>query len=368
MKALTVGSAMVDTIAIIDSERIERMTMRNAERSFLLLEEGLKTEAGEISTHCGGGAINAAISLSRLGLDVSTLARLGRDGRAETVLTRLSEEGVSTRWTMRDAAAPTGSSVMLASHERNAAIFTFRGANTLLRAEDLNDDAFAVDLVYVTSLSDRSADCFPEIVSRARRQGAMVATNPGIRQLSVRREAFFEALAEVDLLAINQVEAEALVPGLIARSGEPPAPPHLEGDGERPSLLTSGLRGGGYDIELAAFTAALCRLGPRWVIVTDGGDGAYLGTAEDLTFCPALELPVAGTAGAGDAFSSTVSAWLAAGHDGQEALRAGTCNAASVLGHVDTQSGLLDRDRLVRRMADTEASLPCRHWALQPSN
>ena len=45
MKVLTIGSAMIDTIAIIGSARIERMTMLNAESSFLLLEEGRKTEA-----------------------------------------------------------------------------------------------------------------------------------------------------------------------------------------------------------------------------------------------------------------------------------------------------------------------------------
>jgi ribokinase len=54
MKVLTIGSAMIDTIAIIGSARIERMTMLNAESSFLLLEEGRKTEAEEVSTHAGG--------------------------------------------------------------------------------------------------------------------------------------------------------------------------------------------------------------------------------------------------------------------------------------------------------------------------
>ena len=60
MKAVTIGGAMLDSIAIIDSDRIERMAMRNADSSFLLLEEGRKTEAIEISTHCGGGAVNTA--------------------------------------------------------------------------------------------------------------------------------------------------------------------------------------------------------------------------------------------------------------------------------------------------------------------
>ncbi len=88
MKVLTIGSAMIDTIAIIDSGRIERMTMVNAGSSFLLLEEGRKTEAQEVSTHVGGGAVNVAVAMARLGMDVAVLTpgapgarTLGNSGR-----------------------------------------------------------------------------------------------------------------------------------------------------------------------------------------------------------------------------------------------------------------------------------------------
>ena len=111
MRVLTIGSAMVDTIAIIDSGRIERMTMLNADFSFLLLEEGRKTEAVEISTDPGGGAVNVAVAMARLGMDLALLAKLGVDARAETILQRLEMEGVSTVWVKRDPRLPTGSSV-----------------------------------------------------------------------------------------------------------------------------------------------------------------------------------------------------------------------------------------------------------------
>src|SRR5262249_21197196 len=86
MEGLTVGGAMIDTIAIIANDRIERIRMTNADNSFLLLEEGRKTEALEVSTHVGGGAVNAAVAMARLGLDVGTLVKLGKDARAETLL------------------------------------------------------------------------------------------------------------------------------------------------------------------------------------------------------------------------------------------------------------------------------------------
>ncbi|CAN0463368.1 unnamed protein product, partial [Phaeothamnion confervicola] len=132
MKITTFGGAMIDTIAVIASDRIERMTMRNADTSFLLLEEGRKSDADDISTHCGGGAVNAAVCLARLGHDVSALVKLGQDSRAETILAQLAREGVSTRFIVRDGRAPTGASVLISAHDRNAAIFPFRGANALL--------------------------------------------------------------------------------------------------------------------------------------------------------------------------------------------------------------------------------------------
>lgn len=365
MKVLTIGGAMIDTVAVIDSDRIERMSMRNADSSFLLLEEGGKTEAQDISTHAGGGAINAAIALARLGVDTATLAKLGRDARAETILARLMDEGVSTRFVIRDGRAPTGASVIVSSHERNAAVFTFRGANTLLELHDLRDDGFAVDLVYISNLSNKSADCFPEIVRRAKDQGALVATNPGIRQLSARGGVFMDCLPHIDILSINRTEADVLVPSLTARAGEGgPALALAEGE-EPPALEARGLTSGGFQMSLTAFLRAIGDLGPAHVLLTDGARGAFLKHKNEILHCPALLMEnVASTVGAGDAFSATFAAFIALGRPPEEALRAGTVNAASVVGHVDTQSGLLTRTAMDQRLAVEAGQLEVRRYAL----
>jgi ribokinase len=363
MKAITIGGAMVDTIAIIESDRIERMAMLNAETSFLLLEEGRKTEALDISTHCGGGAINTAVALSRLGLDVSTLVKLGRDARADFILARLSAEGISTRWVIRDAKAPTGASVIVSSHDRNAAVFTFRGANTLLEPADLADEAFGADLVYVSSLSNRSADCYPHIIDKAKAAGALVAVNAGVRQLSVRGGAFLDSLAKIDILAINRSEADALVPSLVARFGEGGPALALEAGEQPPPLLARGLVGGGYEMSLPAFLHALRSLGTRYVMLTDGHGGAFVCADGGVNYCPAAEATVASTAGAGDAMASTFAALVALGRPSDIALRAATFNAASVVGFIDTQSGLLRRDALDGRLA-ARSELRLRKWKL----
>jgi ribokinase len=354
LKALTLGGAMIDTIAIIDNDRIEKMTMLNADKSFLLLEEGKKTESKEISTHTGGGAVNAAVSLARQGFEVATLVKMGQDQRGENVLLTLRQEGIDTRFVCETPVAPTGSSVIVSSHDKNAAIFTFRGANTLLEPQDLADEAFAVDLVYIASLSNNSADCFPLIVEKAKAKGAFVATNPGVRQLTSRANAFETMLPKIDLLALNRLEACVLIPKLVAKYGE---------GGESLGMAHKDFDTGNFRMSLKKFFTLMQREGSRYMLVTDGGHGAYLAAPKGIFHCPILKVDVVGTAGAGDAFTSTLTAALVAGEEEETALIKAALNAASVVGVADTQSGLLKGDILNARLAALREKFVVTKWA-----
>jgi ribokinase len=364
MKALTVGGAMVDSIAIINSSSIERMVMRNADASYLLLEEGRKTEAEEISTHPGGGAVNVAISMARLGLDVSCLAKLGMDQRADVVLGKLESEGVSTRWITRDARLPTGASVLISAHERNAAVFTFRGANTLLANDDVKREALAVDLVYISSLSNQSADIFPHLVTTAKAGGCKVAANPGVRQLTARGGDFLRTVGSLDVLLINRTEAEALVPGLVRQAGEGGPGLPVKPEERVPDLVRRGFSGGGFNISLPRFFQCLLDTGCGIVVITDGRDGAFAGIGGKVFHCPAFLVEVVGTAGAGDAFASAFVALSAIGWPVERALKAATLNSASVVRHADTQTGLLKLSALETAIETEGRELAIREWSL----
>ena len=354
---LTVGGALIDTIAVIGSESIERMSMKNADRAFLLLEQGSKTEAEIVSTHPGGGALNAAVTFARLGFETATLIKVSHDDRGKAVRERLSEEGISPDYVSTTSMAPTGASVLISAHDRDAAIFTFRGANTLLDIDDLAPAAFKRDIVYISGLSDGSADCFPEIARLAKQERAFLATNPGIRQLTSRGDAFEKTLPHIDLLSMNVVEAQALVPRLAARigkhiaSGKKQSGPHAHG------LLDRGLVSDTSILSLSQFLRTLLDVGTRCVLVTDGKQGSYAGMGGELTFCPSLQLEVVGTAGAGDAFSSTFTAFFASGSTVGEALQAATVNAGSVVKFADTQTGLLTSSALKQAIAKNKGRL-----------
>jgi ribokinase len=113
---------------------------------------------------------------------------------------------------------------------------------------------------------------------------------------------------------------------------------------------------------IAAYLRALAQLGPRHVVVTDGARGAFVGCAEGILYAPALASPVVGTAGAGDAFSATFSAYVAHGRPAETALRAAAINSAAVVARIDTQSGLLCGAELAQRLAANPQQPRVRRW------
>ena len=354
LKAVTIGGAMVDTIAIVDDALIERMSMSNAGKTFLLLEQGSKTEASSISTHCGGGAVNSAIALARLGFAVSIIAKVGADERAEIVRQALIAEGIASTGIVTADAAPTGASAIVSAHDRNAAIFTFRGANTTLCEADIADELFDADLVYVSALSGASADVLPHAVRLGGCRGKMIAVNPGLRQITTRFMALRDVFPDVGILALNRIEAEALVRQAVAELAgiENAVLRRIAAD---TLIMPDAMPRTPRSVTAHALIDGLRHLGARTVLLTDGKHGAYLGHENETFFCPALDVDVISSAGAGDAFVSTFAGIFTSTRDIEHALLAATINASAVVTAADSQSGLLklgeleDRIETVRR-------------------
>jgi len=340
-KAITVGSAVVDIIANVADDDIEKMTLHNSTTSFLLMEPGRKLDAQSIVTHTGGGAVNAAVSLSRQGYNVSALIKVGKDVNADKLLNRFKEEGISTDEVAVHESELTAISVIISSHGHNAAIFTHRGANGFLEDEDVSAENFAgADLVYVTNLSNNSVSRFPKIVALAREAGAFVAVTPGILQLTNHTKEFFDNLLNVDLFVCNFKEAETLVPHLLERTGlEKSEAPEMPDEN---ALLDHN----GFRLGVGKYCDRLHQLGPQFIAVTNGEDGAFLSARGVLIHQPVILAQIAGTTGAGDSFASTLAGSLVQGNSPEKSMHFAALNAASVVGFSDAQTGLLSESEL----------------------
>jgi len=365
LKALTIGSAMMDIITIIADRDVERVSFLNATTSFLMVQPGRKVEAESITIHMGGGAVNVGVALKRLGAEVDILAKLGDDINAERIRRQFEIEGLSLARLLVSPDEPTGSAVMIAAHDRDAAIYTQRGANCSLRPEEIEAiDMSAYDLVYVSPLSKASAECFVIAVERAKAAGAFTVATPGIRQITTRSPDILAVLDKLDLLVINTAETAALVPALMAQRGECPVPVRREaaGDDGRPRLLRDGLKMLDEALPLGWLVSAMADYGLKRFALTDGTGGAYLSDGHSILYCPASKVAAVGTAGAGDAFCSTLAHGLASGLSPDEAMMRAAVNAASATGFADTQSGLLTPDELDAEVA--AAGLKVTSWPI----
>ena len=358
MKCITVGGATVDIITQVSAHDVERLTMHNTHISFMMVELGRKIETDSIAISVGGGAVNAGVSMKRLGHDVSPVIKIKNDMNGRKIMDLLQQENLGTDYVINTAQQSTATSVLLSSVERDPTVFTYRGANTELTAHEIAPTAFdGVDLVYITALSGDSSHALPKLSQRAKSSGAFVATNPGILQLQRRGDEILDALPHIDCLTINTREASQLINKLRIRGTQSTRinVPADYAHKDKMTAVKAGLSLTDNHMSMATFMRTMTDLGLTYMVVTDGKNGAYMGCKDGVYFAPPQQVTVAGTIGAGDAFASTLTTYLADPEKTpQQALIAGAINSASVVSHTDTQTGLLDASTLASKITDVQ--------------
>ncbi len=353
-RILTIGGATVDIAVIVSPQDIEKMSMANVKAHYLLLEMGTKVEASSVQQFVGGGAVNAAVAMRRLGLEVDAMIKIGEDEYGATIVKHLTAERIGTRYIRTSETHDTATSIMVSSHDHNPTLLTCRGANSQVQNEDIPWDHLGdYDAIYISNLSDQSADVYPELLTRARAAKIKVISNPGIRQLYRQSEDFLKLVPMIDLLMVNKIEAEELLPIMIEKrhvwvqvDGESKREETKRGKGGDAMLHAGRMR-----VDINNYIAALIKHGGHNVVVTNGSEGAHIGYGKRVFHCQSRKVQAVGTAGAGDAFAATLSALWLSGHPLEQAAQLASINAAEVVMTVDTHTGLQNYDTLLKQNA-----------------
>lgn len=324
MKILTIGGATRDIFI-----EHEIMATKLHDISYLMLPEGKKVEVSAIHYATGGGASNSAVSFKRLGFEVESFFKVGTDHEAEIILQELASEGVTTHHVQQTNLASTGTSFMLPSPSGDRAILVYRGANLFLAAPDIPEGLLAgADQIYITSLSGNASELLPQLAAQAKKNNSLVACNPGTSQLTARADTLEQALEYIDILILNSYEA-----GLLWQS-----------------------------ISKAEFSnkqyfKAILERGPRIAVITDGANGVSVCDRSKMYWHPSIPCKPISSVGAGDAFGSTLVAYLAQNKPIEQAIQAGIINAASVLMHPDAKAGLLTEEKIEQQRKNLDPSL-----------
>lgn len=229
---------------------------------------GETVPGGSYAEYPGGKGLNQAVAAARAGASVAFVGAVGSDSAAEVLLQVMADDGIDSSHVARVSEA-TGRALIGVSAAGENSIIVVAGANGKVAA-----DVLPPSKVVLTQL-EVPLPAVERAMRAGREAGAITVLNP-----APAAAIGAEILQWCDIVVPNE-----------------------------------------HEVELLGGVAHLLSLGAKAVVVTLGADGADLHTAEGVTHIDPFEVTPVDTTGAGDTFSGSLCARLAAADDLPTALR-----------------------------------------------
>jgi sugar/nucleoside kinase (ribokinase family) len=298
MRIVSIGAAVQD-VFLSHSDEFKPVSDRGVKEQFMKLELGAKADVNNIDFSTGGGAMNAAVTFARQGIDSIFMGAIGHDPAGVAVLEDLDKEGVDSSHVSYSAKYNTGYSVLLLAPSGERTILTYRGASTHHDAKNFNMRGLEADWLYVSSMAG-SMEALDTIFTQPRKLKAL--------------------LEDVEILSVNKEEAAQIV------------------EGKTLEELVRHL--------LHYVPVAIVSDGPNGVIASDGKTIVRAGMYQDVR--------VVDRTGAGDAFGSGFLSQWAQGKSLKDSIVFGSANSTSVVTKIGAKAGILTKGVKLHEMPLTE--------------
>jgi sugar/nucleoside kinase (ribokinase family) len=315
---ISIGDTVIDTfIPLTDAE----VDVVKGERK-LLLRYGDKIPVENSISMVAGNAANNAVGASRLKLKTAIYTNDGGkdDDKADLrIKSKFKEEGVDTRYVVENPDLPSNHHVVL----------DFKGERTILihhqpwkfNLPDLDKSRW----VYLTSMSPSytQSNVVDQIINYAERNSVKLAYQPGTFQIKQGVKKQSRLLSLTEIIFVNLEEAKILLGHEIGES-----------------------------IPIKKLLKGLADLGPRLVVITDGGEGSFGFDGEKYFSLGVFPAKLIEMTGSGDGFATATMAGLFYGNDLSEAMRWGAANGASVVEQIGPQRGLLTYNQMMSKLKE----------------
>jgi ribokinase len=244
----------------------------------------------------GGKGANQAVGAARAGGQVVFVGCVGDDAYGAQVRGSLEADGIDTRFVFTESGVASGTALILVGGGGENYISVAPGANYRLTPALVDRAREAIEeAAIVISQCEIPPETLEHVVALGTQLGKPVLLN-----LAPARELSSAALAKLALLAVNETEAEFLTGRRVASD---------------------------RDVQEAAF--ALLAKGPRTVVLTLGGRGAYVAAEGVGSLVPGFAVEAVDTTAAGDVHCGALAVALVEGRPVLEAVR--FANAAAAL-------------------------------------
>jgi ribokinase len=235
----------------------------------------------------GGKGANQAVAAARLDGNVTFIAKTGNDLFGEQSIHIFKNEGIDTRFMIRDKKNPSGIALISVDENGENSIVVAPGSNAALSAYDIDDAAYEADPsdVFLMQL-EIPVSTVEFVAERVSGKGIKVILNPApARTLSS------DLLRCLYLITPNEIEAEILTgikvvdPSSAKQSAE--------------KLIQKGVRN---------------------VVITMGAAGAFMHTHDFTGMIPVVPVKAVDTTAAGDVFNGALAVAISEGMELKDAV------------------------------------------------
>lgn len=239
----------------------------------------------------GGKGANQAYAVGKLGGEVAMIGAVGTDASGEALINNLKRVDVDVTGIRQLEEGMTGQAFITVDDKGDNSIIIMAGANGMVTNELINENA---DMIRESDIVMLQLEIPLEVVTHVKelavREGKTVIVDPA-PAISNIPDGFWEG---IDYIKPNETEL-AILTGLTMETRE----------------------------ELVKGARVMIGKGVKNVIVTLGGAGCLLVTAETEEFFASYKVKAVDTTAAGDSFTAAFALALSQGADDREAIRLG---------------------------------------------
>lgn len=271
------------------------------------LTHGNKYFAEHFHESIGGGATNVAIGLARLGLRPALVSEIGQNPFKRVIYEKLDLTGVSHKYCYLSESYQNYSTILLCEKGEKTVI-NYRSPHSHFHRHTLPDELFTHSRsVYLGHIAQLATHHRAQLLKRAHQHKLPTFVTLGIDDLAGDYHTVTQIIKETDVLIVNKTEVAAYLQV---------SPDTID--------LSHNLHHSFPNLIL-----------PPLLIVTDGSQGAYAHTRDQVMHQPAVWIEkIVDMTGAGDGFcAGFIASYIKDAHLAA-ALKGGVEFAAKKIGHL----------------------------------
>ncbi len=254
----------------------------------------------------GGKGANQALAAHRLGGDVKFITCLGNDANGQNSLKYYEQEGLDVSSSLIVEDVPSGTAMIWVEECGENCIVITPGANKMLTSEYIYkvEEAIAeADIVLLQM--EIPCETVRTVCNIAQKHQTKIMLN-----VAPARQLHAEILKQVDILVVNETEAE----------------------------LASGKKI--EDVGKETVVDLLLDTGIQTVVLTLGKQGCFFKNHQEFLYLPAFHIEPLDTTAAGDTFCGALAAELGRVHKWNEVLRFATAASAICVKRMGAQPSI----------------------------